>query len=95
MSDCWICAEKERLLKEAVMGHWQAVRLYRSALAASGDLTAVDATVYATQIKMNQAEDSYRQHLRLTHETGVYTKLRAASTFTRFYLRNQSEGVDN
>jgi hypothetical protein len=95
MSGCSICTEKERLLKEAVMEHWRAIQKYRSALAASEDLNTVDVAVHTTQVKMNRAEDSYRQHLRLMHETGVGTTTSPVSTFTRFYTRSQSEVVGN
>jgi len=95
MSECLICSEREQSLKQAVLEHWGAVRQYRSALAGSEDLSAVDVTMHATQVKMNQAEDSYRQHLRLVHETTVGTTTSPVSTFTRFYTRSQSEVVGN
>ena len=93
MTDCLICSAKEQLLKQAVLEHWQAVRHFRAALEGSEDLSPLDVTIHATQVKMNQAEDSYRQHLRLIHETGRRTP--AVSTFTRFYTRRQSEVVGN
>jgi len=95
MADCLICTDKEQALKQAVLEHWHAVRRYRARLEASEDLSAVDVTMHATQVKMNQAEDLYRRHLRLMHESGVGTKTPAVSTFTRFYTRSQSEVVGN
>jgi hypothetical protein len=93
MADCWICAEKEELLKQAVLEHWHAVRQFRTALETSEDLSPLDVTMHATQVKMNQAEDSYRQHLRLMHETTAKTS--NVSTFTRFYTRGKSQVVGN
>jgi len=95
MSDCLICTEKEQLLKQAVLEHWYAVRQFRAALENSEDLSPLDVTMHATQVKMNQAEDSYRQHLRLMHETAVGPTTSPVSTFTRFYTRKQSEVVGN
>jgi hypothetical protein len=97
MSGCLICAEKEELLKQAVMEHWRGVRRYQAALEALEDLSVVERTMRATRTEMNQAEDSYRQHLRLMHESGVGIKTPAVSTFTRFYTRRQglSEVVCN
>ena len=95
MSDCLICSEKEELLKQAVLEHWHAVRQFRAALEASEDLSPLDKTMHATQVKMKHAEDSYRQHLRLVHETTVGTTTSPVSTFTRFYTRSQSEVVGN
>ena len=95
MSDCLICSEKEELLKQAVLEHWHAVRRYRTRLEASEDLSAVDVTMHAAKVKMNLAEDSYRQHLRVMHETSVGTTTWPVSTFTRFYTRSQSEAVGN
>ncbi len=83
MTSCSICIENEKLLKQAVKEHWAAVQKYRAAMEAYEDLTAVDVTVRATQTRMNEAEDSYRQHLRLMHEEVVHTKAPVASTFSR------------
>ncbi len=83
MTSCSICVENEKLLKQAVLEHWAAVQKYRAAMEAYEDLTAVDVTVQATQIKMNEAEDSYRQHLRLMHEEVVQAKAPVVSTFSR------------
>ncbi len=91
MADCWTCTEKERLLKEAVLEHWHGVRQFRAALEASEDLRPLDVMMQATQVKMNRAEDSYRQHLRMMHETTVGTKTPAVSTCTRFYILAVSE----
>jgi hypothetical protein len=88
-----ICTEKEQLLRQAVLEHWQTVRQFRAALEGSEDLSRLDVTMYATQVMMNRAEDSYRQHLRVMHEPGRRTP--AISTFTRFYTRSQSEVVGN
>jgi hypothetical protein len=93
MADCMICTEKELLLRQAVLEHWQTVRQFRAALEGSEDLSRLDVTMYATQVMMNRAEDSYRQHLRVMHEPGRRTP--AISTFTRFYTRSQSEVVGN
>ncbi len=95
MADCSICTEKEHLLKQAVLEHWHAVRQFRAALETSEDLSPLDVTMHVTQVKMNRAEDSYRQHLRLMHETGVGTTTSPVSTFTRFYTRSRSEVVGN
>ncbi len=83
MSRCVMCEEKEQVLKQAVLEHWAAVRNYRAAMEAYRDLTAVDVAVHATQTKMNEAEDSYRQHLRLMHEAVVRTMAPVANTFSR------------
>jgi len=95
MSDCWICAEKEQSLRQAVLAHWHAVRQFRAALENSEDLSPCDVNMHATQVKMDQAEDSYRQHLRLMHETTVDTTTSPVSTFTRFYARGKSQVVGN
>ena len=95
MTDCLICAEKERLVKQAVLEHWHAVREFRAALEASEDLSPLDVTMHDTQVKMNHAEDLYRQHLRLVHETTAGTTTFPVSTFTRFYTRGKSEVVGN
>lgn len=95
MADRLICTEKEQLLKQAVLEHWHAVRQFRAALEDSEDLSPHDVTMHATQVKMNHAEDSYRQHLRLMHETPVGTKTSPVSTFTRFYTRSRSEVAGN
>ncbi len=95
MADCLTCTEKEQMLKQAVLEHWSAVRRYRSALEATEDLGPVDVAMHATQVKMNRAEDSYRQHLRLMHETTAGTQTPAVSTFTRFFTRSQSEPAGN
>ena len=95
MSDCLICTEKEQSLKQAVLEHWHAVRQFRAALETSEDLNPLDVTVHTTKVKMNRAEDSYRQHLRLMHETGSGSNTRVVSTFTRFYIRSQSEVLGN
>lgn len=95
MSDCGICREKQRTLKEAVSGHWHAVRQFRAALEASEDLSTLDVTMRETQVRMNRAEDSYRQHIRLMHETTVGTRTSPRSSFTRFSSRSRSEVMGN
>lgn len=82
-ADCLVCSEKEQRLRHAVLDHWRVVRSHRPILG-SGH-RAQDLTIHETQVRMIQAEDSYRLHLRVAHEKP------AVSTFTRFYLRNQWE----
>ena len=67
MGCCAVCVEKEQLLKGAVLEHLGAKRQYQTAFECSEDLSAVEENMQATRHTMNQAEDSYRQHLRLTH----------------------------
>jgi hypothetical protein len=82
MSNCAICEKHELRLKEAVMEHWGAVRQYQDAVAGSGNLSAADAAVHITQIKMNQVEDAYRSHLRLMHGTAIEAGTPMTSTFS-------------
>ena len=51
--------------------------------------------VGSVQKKSSSAEDSYRQHLRLMHETTVGTTTLPVGTFTRSYLGNQSGVIGN
>lgn len=83
MSGCLICTEKEESLRQAVLEHWAAVQKYRAAIEAYENLTAANEAVQATQIRMNEAEDSYRQHLRLMHGARIGAKALVITTFSR------------
>lgn len=88
MSGCSICIENERLLRQAALEHWAAVRRYRAALEYSNDLSAAEKAMHAAQAKLNQAEASCRHHLDLMHEVNTT----AVTNFSRVSRQCQAAG---
>ena len=67
MPICATCLEKEQLLKEAVVEHWRELQQYSNVLAASETAILEGAKLRAAQLKINDAENSYRLHVRVVH----------------------------